>query len=155
MPDRYFPAPFSSQDSLDSARKTFENQLLYRGLLYNPETRVYMMAVSVNKQIHELCWQNSCGSNIVNAGNQFGSAHQLTMHYSGLPLIRTNMATKVATEMKWFSLGIRSAFCADPVDFFQKPEQYGFVADRGDHRRCVQSGHHASCLVIRSPCLMR
>ena len=27
------------------------------------------------------------------------------MRFSGLPLIRTNMATKVATEMKWFLLG--------------------------------------------------
>ncbi|WP_315819952.1 MMPL family transporter [Paraflavitalea speifideaquila] len=27
------------------------------------------------------------------------------MHYSGLPLIRTNIATKVAREMQWFLLG--------------------------------------------------
>ncbi len=33
------------------------------------------------------------------------NAHQLQVHFSGLPLIRTNMATKVATEMKWFLLG--------------------------------------------------
>ncbi len=107
-----FSGPFSSQDSLDSARKTFENQPMYRGLLYNPETRVYMMAVSVNKQIMNSPARTAVVSNIVNAGNEFGRAHQLTMHYSGLPLIRTNMATKVATEMKWFSLAsvLLSAF---------------------------------------------
>lgn len=107
-----FPRPFGSQDSLDSARKTFENQLVYRGLLYNPESRVYMTAVSVNKQIMNSAGRTAVVSNIVNAGKQFGQAHQLTMHYSGLPLIRTNMATKVASEMKWFSLAsvLLSAF---------------------------------------------
>ena len=44
-------------------------------------------------------------SNIVNDGETFGKAHGIQMHFSGLPLIRTNMATKVATEMKWFLLG--------------------------------------------------
>jgi predicted RND superfamily exporter protein len=101
---RIFLGPFSSQDSLDSAKKTFENQLIYRGLLYNPETRVYLTAVSVNKQVMNSAARTKVVSNIVNAGNHFGFGHQLTMHYSGLPLIRTNMATKVATEMKWFSL---------------------------------------------------
>ena len=107
-----FPGPSTSQDSLDSARKTFENLLLYRGLLYNPETHVYLMAVSVNKQIMNSAARTGVVSSIVNAGNQFGQAHQLIMHYSGLPLIRTNMATKVATEMKWFSLAsvLLSAF---------------------------------------------
>ncbi len=116
-----FPGPFSSQDSLDSARKTFENQLVYRGLLYNPETRVYMTAVSVNKQIMNSPARTAVVNNIVNAGNQFGQAHQLTMHYSGLPLIRTNMATKVATEMKWFSVAsiLLSAFIL--LIFFRSP----------------------------------
>src|SRR5205085_3393798 len=27
------------------------------------------------------------------------------MHYSGLPLIRTNMATRIAAEMRWFLFG--------------------------------------------------
>ncbi len=44
-------------------------------------------------------------NNIVKLGNNFGNTHQLQVHFSGLPLIRTNMATKVATEMKWFLLG--------------------------------------------------
>jgi len=100
-----FKGPFTSQDSLDSARRIFENLLFYRGLLYNPETRVYMTAVSVNKQIMNSAGRTAVVSNIVNAGNRFGLAHQVGMHYSGLPLIRTNMATKVASEMKWFLLG--------------------------------------------------
>ncbi|HEV2355794.1 MAG TPA: MMPL family transporter, partial [Puia sp.] len=37
--------------------------------------------------------------------DSFGIRHQLPMHYSGLPLIRTKMAVKVADETTWFLLG--------------------------------------------------
>jgi predicted RND superfamily exporter protein len=100
-----FPGPFDSQSDLDSARKVFENLLFYRGLLYNPDTHAYLMAISVNKQIMNSAGRTAVVGNIVKSGDEFGSLHHLQMHYSGLPLIRTNMATKVATEMKWFLLG--------------------------------------------------
>ena len=100
-----FTGPFTSQDSLDSNRKTFENLLFYRGLLYNPATHAYMTAISVNKQIMNSAGRTAVVRKIVDAGNRFGTAHRVGMHYSGLPLIRTNMATKVASEMKWFLLG--------------------------------------------------
>jgi uncharacterized protein len=107
-----FSGPFSSQDSLDKARKTFENLLFYRGLLYNRESHVYMTAIGVNKQIMNSAGRTAVVNSILQTGNQFGKTHQITMRYSGLPLIRTNMATKVATEMKWFSLAsvLLSAF---------------------------------------------
>jgi uncharacterized protein len=100
-----FPGPYEIQAGLDSARKTFENLLFYRGLLYNPETHAYLAAISVNKQILNSAERTVVVSEIVKSGDAFGKAHQLQMHYSGLPLIRTNMATKVASEMKWFLLG--------------------------------------------------
>src|SRR3984957_17764120 len=100
-----FPGIYTSQADLDTARKIFENLLFYRSILYNPVTHAYLMAISVNKQIMNSAGRTAVVSNIVKLGNDFGKAHQLKMHFSGLPLIRTNMATKVATEMKWFLLG--------------------------------------------------
>jgi uncharacterized protein len=100
-----FPGLFDSQAKLDSARKTFENLLFYRGLLYNPNSDAYLTAISVNKQIMNSAGRTAVVSNILKLGNKFGKTHQIQMHYSGLPLIRTNMATKVASEMKWFLLG--------------------------------------------------
>jgi len=99
-----FQSPFQDQAALDTAKKIFENLLFYRGLLYNPGTHAYLMAITVNKQIMNSSARTGVVKNIVGFGDDFGKAHQLQMHYSGLPLIRTNMATKVATEMKWFSL---------------------------------------------------
>jgi predicted RND superfamily exporter protein len=105
QPSPIFHGPFEFQTSLDSARKTFENLLIYKGLLYNPDTHAYLIAITVNKQIMNSAGRTAVVSNIVKYGNAFGSAQQIQMRYSGLPLIRTNMATKVATEMKWFLLG--------------------------------------------------
>src|SRR5713226_3241227 len=50
-PSPVFAGAFDSQARLDSARKTFQNLRFYRGLLYNPDTHAYMIAISVNKQI--------------------------------------------------------------------------------------------------------
>jgi uncharacterized protein len=100
-----FTGPYASQNLLDSARKTFENLIFYRGLLYNPNSHAYLMAVTVNRQIMNSAGRTAVVGSIVHDGNVFGEVHQIKMHYSGLPLIRTNMATKVASEMKWFLLG--------------------------------------------------
>ena len=100
-----FPGPFDSQQKLDSARINFENLLFYRGLLYNRESHAYLLAVNVNKQVLNSAGRVAVVENIVRAGDAFGKAHELQMHYSGLPLIRTNLASKVAFEMKWFLLG--------------------------------------------------
>lgn len=105
QPRPVFSGHFDSQSSLDSARRTFENLLFYRGLLYNPSTHAYLTAITVNKQIMNSAGRTAVVKNIVNFGNAFGNAHRIEMRYSGLPLIRTNMATKVAFEMKWFLLG--------------------------------------------------
>ncbi len=105
MASPIFTGPYDTQSRLDSAEKSFHRLLFYRGLLYNPATHAYLMAVTVNKQIMNSAGRTAVVNNIVEAGNRFGQAHQIDMHFSGLPLIRTNMATKVATEMKWFLLG--------------------------------------------------
>jgi len=100
-----FTLPMDSREKLDSARKAFDALLFYRGLLYNPQTHAYLTAVSINKQVLNSARRIEVVANIVRLGNEFGHKLNLQMHFSGLPLIRTNMATKVATEMKWFLLG--------------------------------------------------
>ncbi len=104
-PQPIFPSGFHTQEGLDSAKKAFENQLFYRGLLYNPATHTYLAAIHVNKQVMNSAARTGVVGEIVKLGDAFGTAHQVQMHYSGLPLIRTNLATKVASEMKWFLLG--------------------------------------------------
>jgi predicted RND superfamily exporter protein len=107
-----FKENYVSQSALDSNKQEFFNLIFYRGLLYNPETNAYLIGININKNVLNSAQRNIVVDSIVRTGNAFGERHQLEMHYSGLPLIRTNMATKIATEMKWFLFGsiILSAF---------------------------------------------
>ena len=100
-----FPAGVLSQSTLDSSRDIFLNLKFYQGLLYNPSTRAYLLGVSINKDVFNSKKRNDVVKTIVDAGEAFGKKHSLQMHYSGLPLIRTNMATRVANEMQWFLFG--------------------------------------------------
>ena len=57
--------------------------------------------------------------------DSFGVKNGMDMHYSGLPPIRTRIATKVATETTWFLLGsvcILSLSCA----FFRERGRHTF-----------------------------
>lgn len=99
-----FPSTQLTQAEIDSGKTKFLSLVFYRGLLYNPENNTYLIAVNVNKQLMSSAKRNIVVKAITDAGDAFGKKYGLEMYYSGLPLIRTNIATKVASEMKWFSI---------------------------------------------------
>ncbi|WEK37308.1 MAG: MMPL family transporter [Candidatus Pseudobacter hemicellulosilyticus] len=100
-----FPKGTLSQEAMDSAAAVFLNLPFYQGLLYNPATNAYLMGIKINKDVLNSKKRNDVVGAILKLGDAFGQKHSLELHYSGLPLIRTNMATKVANEMQWFLLG--------------------------------------------------
>lgn len=100
-----FPPGKLSQPTLDSAAAVFHSLPFYQGLLYNPATHTYLMAIGINKEVLNTKKRNDVVADIVKVGEEFAKKHSIEMHYSGLPLIRTNIATKVAREMQWFLLG--------------------------------------------------
>jgi predicted RND superfamily exporter protein len=102
---RIFPQPPFTQAQIDSSKAVFLGLPFYQGLLYNPTTGAWLMAVNVNKDIMNSAGRIVTVSAITQAVDSFGRRHGLEMHYSGLPLIRTKMAVKVARETTWFLLG--------------------------------------------------
>src|SRR5258708_7218113 len=100
-----FPVHPADQAEIDSGKAVFLGLPFYRGLLYNPETSSWLMAVNVNKDVMNSAGRIVTVKAITKAVDGFGSRHGLEMHYSGLPLIRTNMATKVARQTTGFLLG--------------------------------------------------
>ena len=93
------------QPSIDSSKQVFLNLPFYNGILFNPSSKAYLMGVRINRDVLNSKRRNAVVSSIVKAGDDFGARQQTEMHYSGLPLIRTNMATRVADEMRWFLVG--------------------------------------------------
>jgi len=88
----------------DSLCNAFGNLPFYKGLLYNPATATYMMLVRINKQVLNSKGRKEVIDSITAAADVFGNTHHIEMHYSGLPLIRTEMASRVQHEMKLFLL---------------------------------------------------
>lgn len=92
--------PFTDVDSI---RRTFLNLPFYKGFLYNnKDTPAYMMAVRISKNALNSKVRAAIINKILELGDAFGRKHNTPMHYSGLPLIRTEMALKVQSEMKLF-----------------------------------------------------
>jgi predicted RND superfamily exporter protein len=101
-----------SQAQIDSSKTIFYSLPFYRNLLYNRETNAWLMGVRINKNILNSEKRTGVVDDISKLTTEFGSKHQLEMHLSGLPLIRTKLATRIANETKWFTLGsiLLSAF---------------------------------------------
>lgn len=94
--------PQEGSYNADSVRITFGNLPFYQGFLYNPQTQAYLMALRINKQILNSKERNGVVQDIRATCEAFAKEQQITLHYSGLPLIRTVMATQVQSEMKLF-----------------------------------------------------
>ena len=99
-----FPAGELSQAQIDSGKAMLFGLPFYRGLLYNAETHTYLTAIRVNKDLMNSKMRIQVVGGITKVTDSFGVRHHIQMHYSGLPLTRTYMATKVANEMTWFLL---------------------------------------------------
>jgi len=100
-----FPAHPTTQAQIDSGKAVLLGLPFYRGLLYNAETSTWLTAVHVNKDVMNSKGRITTVNAISRAVDSFGLRHGFDMHTSGLPLIRTKMATKVSKETTWFLLG--------------------------------------------------
>ena len=99
-----FPAPYT-QARIDSGKAVLLGLPFYSGLLYNAGTNAWLTGVRVNKDVMNSKQRIVTVGAITRAIDSFGLRHEMQMHYSGLPLIRTKMAVKVANETTWFLLG--------------------------------------------------
>lgn len=97
-----FQALINNQATLDSLATVFRTLPFYQGLLYNPQTNAYLMAVRINKEVMNSAKRIEVVQSIMKLGDAFGAKHNVQVRMSGLPLIRTIMATKVADELKLF-----------------------------------------------------
>ncbi len=102
---RIFPANIQSQQELDSLKDIFNSLPFYRGLLYNPETKAYLLGLRINSEILGSKARETTIGEIEKEAASFAEATKLDLHLSGLPLIRTNVALRIAKEMQWFLLG--------------------------------------------------
>lgn len=100
-----FPDSIISQRVLDSSKAVLLRLPFYRGILYNPSSNAYLIGVRINRDVLNSKQRNAVVAAITAAANTFSQEQNTEVHFSGLPFIRTNMATRIANEMRWFLLG--------------------------------------------------
>lgn len=92
-----------SRIQVDSFQQEIARLKFYEGLLYNPENKVTLMAVSLKKDKLDSKARIPLVNNIEKLANQFGKKYQTEIHYSGLPYVRTVFSSKVSDEIKLFT----------------------------------------------------
>lgn len=94
-----------TQVQLDSAAAEFYSLPFYKGRLYNPQSKSYLMAVRINKDVLGSKGRTRVINDITSAVNAFTQKTKIDVHLSGLPLIRTVVANRIQNEMKYFLFG--------------------------------------------------
>ena len=94
-----------TQEQIDSGKTTFLNIPFYKGLLYNAETKSWLMAVTVNNVIFNSPQRTEVIDNVLKLTDAFEVKHKVDLRMSGLPLIRTILSDRIKSEMKFFLIG--------------------------------------------------
>ena len=105
IPSAIFPSVIESQEQLDSLKKVFLSLPFYRGLMYNPQDYAWLVGVRVNKSVVTTKLRDKVVPVIAEKAMAYGKAQNIEVHLSGLPLIRSNLAVRIAKEMQFFLLG--------------------------------------------------
>lgn len=99
-----FPHLPKSFPELDSLSRIFYSLPFYKGRLYEPETGATLMAVRINQKKLDSKERIAIVNGIKQISENFSQRTGLEVNYSGLPMIRTVMATQVAAELNLFLL---------------------------------------------------
>jgi predicted RND superfamily exporter protein len=94
--------PIASQAEVDSLKQEIYNLPFYEGIIYNKETGANLVAITFTKKDLDSKRRLDMVKEIKALGDAFAAKHQVAMHYSGMPYIRSQLMTKVRSEMTLF-----------------------------------------------------
>ena len=101
---KIFPDTIATQKELASYEKEFRSLPFYKGIVYNPETSTYLLAITVNKKKMKTKSREKMVLSIQQLCHQFESDENVKLHYSGLPYIKVVNAIKIRRELYLFSI---------------------------------------------------
>ena len=97
-----FAAKPGTQEELDNLHAIFNRLPFYEGLIFNKESKATIMAITFDQV--KLNQKDRIGmvAKIKELADAYALSNHITMHYSGLPYIRTAITKKVLGEMELF-----------------------------------------------------
>lgn len=93
-----------TQAELDSIRKLIYDLPFYDGLIINKETNATLMMLTLDKKKLNNKSRITLVSDIENQVEVFSQKHDITVHYSGMPYIRTKTMKMVKDELLLFMI---------------------------------------------------
>ena len=100
-----FSAPYPNDSLLMADALKFESLPFYKNLLYNKDSKSYIMAVSFKPDAINTAARTRIIHLLEEKLNIFSQKTSLNIHLSGLPYIRTIIADRIKKEMLWFLIG--------------------------------------------------
>ncbi|HDO26569.1 MAG TPA: RND family transporter [Bacteroidetes bacterium] len=97
------PKKPETQKQVDSIKNNIYKLKLYNGRLFNRNTNVSLMMITLDKEILNSKERVPLVHQIKDLIDAFGKKYNLDIHYSGLPYIRTVTSQKVKNELLLFS----------------------------------------------------
>lgn len=94
--------PISNRQEVDSLKQEILNLPFYEGIIYNKENGANLVAITFHKKDLDSKRRLDIVKEIRALGDEFSTKHQVQMHYSGMPYIRSQLMTKVRSEMTLF-----------------------------------------------------
>lgn len=96
------PARPIAQSEVDTIKQTVYNLPFYNNRLFNKETDVSMMMITLEKEILNSKARVGLVHQIKEIAESYGEDNQIEVHFSGLPYIRTITSKKVEKELLLF-----------------------------------------------------
>jgi hypothetical protein len=93
-----------TQTEVDSIKKVIYGLPLYEGRLFNPETNVSLMMITLDKEILNSKKRIPLIKSIKEEIDLYGQKYNIDLKYSGLPYIRTVTSKKIQNELLLFVL---------------------------------------------------
>ncbi|ALW84431.1 hypothetical protein AUC43_04620 [Hymenobacter sedentarius] len=93
-----------SQAELDSLMRVVNSVEFYKGQLISPTTGATLLALTMDPKYLNSSRRQAVMNNILGFTKQFEQKTKIKLHYAGLPYVRSTMTSKVASEMKFFTI---------------------------------------------------
>lgn len=91
-----------TQEELDSLINKIFSLPFYDGILYNKETNSTILGITIHEKAINSKGRNKLIKQLKNTVDEFGSKHNIEVHYSGMPYIRTITSQKIQNELLFF-----------------------------------------------------
>lgn len=91
-----------TQAEMDSIHEVISRLRFYNGLVYQPESKATLMAISFDPKSNEIKTRTKQIETIVALADSFSKTQNVELHYSGLPYIRTVISAKLVKEFQFF-----------------------------------------------------